>query len=122
MVKPINNATPQSTPTKTGDARGVSQPQKITNAETAQNNESTAQQSSPLYNDKARLSRRAEHSMSGEAWAIKLQQQFNAATQVPKAGSMTLPRVGWETDVRHSENNPVPTPYPDIASTKKKDK
>jgi hypothetical protein len=119
MVKPINNQGPQSTPTKTGDARGVSQRQNVPGSN--QNNESIGQQPGPLYNDKARTARRAEHSMSGEAWALKLQQQL-AANQSPKGGSMTPPRLGWETNVRHSENNPVPTPYPDIASAKKKDK
>ncbi len=121
MVKPINKQAPQSTPSKTGDARGVSQNQNAPNAGSNQNNESIAQQPSPLYNDKARLARRAEHSMSGEAWALKLQQQL-AANQSSKGGSMVPPRLGWETNVRHSENNPVPIPYPDISSAKKKDK
>jgi hypothetical protein len=120
MVKPINNRAPQSTPSKTGDARGVSQRQNVPNTGSNQNNESIAQQPGPFYNDKARTARRAEHSMSGEAWALKLQQQL-AANQSPKA-SIVPPRLGSETNIRHSENNPVPTPYPDIASAKKKDK
>ncbi|MCI0615197.1 hypothetical protein L0244_19580 [bacterium] len=121
MVKPINNQAPQSTPSKTGDARGVSQKQKIATGESAQINESLPQQTGVQYNDKARFARRAEHSMTGEAWALKLQQQL-AANQSPKGGSMVPPRVGWEISVDHSENNPVPTPYPNVASAKNKDK
>jgi hypothetical protein len=124
MVKPINNQAPQTTPTKTGDASGVSQSQNLPNAGANQNNESLAPQTGgALYNDKARTARRAEHSMSGEAWALKLHQQLDAAKQTAKpAGSMVLPRVGWEVNINNSENNPVPTPYPDIANAKKKDK
>jgi hypothetical protein len=121
MVKPINSQAPQSTPTKTGDVRGVTQSQNVPNAGSNQNNESLAQQTSPLYNDKARMARRAEHSMSGEAWALKLQQQLDAKNQSPKSNSMVLPRVGWEIKVNQSENSSVPTPYPNIANANQKD-
>lgn len=122
MVKPINNQAPQSTPTNTGDAKGVSQSQNVPNAVANQNNDSLAPQTGALYNDKARTARRAEHLMSGEAWALKLSQQLDAANQTPKpAGSMVLPRVGWEVKVSQSENSSVPTPYPNIANANQKD-
>jgi hypothetical protein len=121
MVKPINNQAPQSTPTKTGGTKGVTQSQYVPNAASNQNNESLAQQTTPLYNDKARMARRAEHSMSGEAWALKLQQQLDAKNQPQKSGSMVPPRMGWEIKVKHSENSSVPTPYPNIANANQKD-
>ena len=121
MVKPINSQAPQSTPTKTGEARGVSQEQNLPNVGSNQNNEMPGKPV-PLYNEKARTARRAEHSMSGEAWALKLQQQLDAKNQSPKSSSMIPPRMGWEVNVNHSDSNPVPTPYPNIADAKKKDK
>lgn len=112
MVKPIGSS-PQPTTVKPDVEQVGVNPQ---NEEAIR-----ANKPAPIYNAKAQHARRAEHAMSGEAWALKLQQQLDAKNQSPKSGSMVLPRVGWEMKVNQSENNPVPTPYPNIADAKKKD-
>ena len=88
MVKPIGPA-PQSTRVKT----------EVEQAPVQSGNEQAPRtnQPAPIYSAKAQISRRAEHSMIGEAWALKLQQQLDASKQ-----------------------NAVPTPYPNIANANQK--
>jgi hypothetical protein len=87
MVKPIGPA-PQSTPVKTEVEQTA-----VQSGEQA----SRPNKPAPIYSEKAQISRRAEHSMIGEAWALKLQQQLDASKQTA-----------------------VPTPYPNIANANRK--
>ena len=88
MVKPIGPAQ-QSTPVKTD----VEQ----TAVQSGKEQASRPSKPAPIYSEKAQISRRAEHSMIGEAWALKLQKQLDA-----------------------SKKTSVPTPYPNIANANQK--
>jgi hypothetical protein len=108
MVKPIGSS-PQSTPVKTE----VEQ----TGANTGKEQTGRPNQPAPIYSAKAQNARKAEHSFAGQAQAMKLQAELERA----QGGSMSIPRMKWETNVSHSENSSVPTPYPNIANANQKD-
>jgi hypothetical protein len=93
MVKPIQSGAPQPIPES---------PKKdpITNAN-AEPVELPAVQKTVGYNDAGRAARRAEHSMEGQAQAAKLFAQLQQS---------------------QGRNASVPTPYPNIANTKKDQK
>ena len=108
MVKPIGSS-PQSTPVKTE----VEQ----TGVKTGKEQTGRPNQPAPIYSAKAQNARKAEHSFAGQAQAMKLQAELERA----QGGSMSIPRMKWETNVSHSENSSVPTPYPNIANANQKD-
>jgi len=108
MVKPIGSS-PQSTPVKTE----VEQ----TGVKTGKEQIGLPNQPAPIYSVKAQNARKAEHSFAGQAQAMKLQAELERS----KASSMSIPRMTWETKVKHSENSAVPTPYPKIANANQKD-
>jgi hypothetical protein len=108
MVKPIGPS-PQSTPVNPEVEQTAVKPGK--------EQASRTNKAVPIYSEKAQIARRAEHSFAGQAQAMKLQAELQRA----QGGSMSVPRMKWETNVRHSENSSVPTPYPNIANANQKD-
>lgn len=110
MLKPIKGSAPQpaSEVTDKKDQASVS-------ANTAQTTEPKVRQ--PIYSAKARIARQAERFFEGQARAANLQAELERA----QSGSVMVPRMKWETSVGHSDNNSVPTPYPNIADASKKD-
>ena len=108
MVKPIGRF-PQPNPVKSNVEEA--------GAKTGKEQAASTNKTVPIYNEKAQIARRAEHSLMGQAQAMKLQTELQRA----QGGSMSIPRMKWETDVKNTDGTPVPTPYPNFASANQKD-